>query len=220
MSTIKLIGKSTLGELGFCQSTSTMNGKYLSQLHKIYQSVPEQHKVLMTSMTSFENREEMHDAYLPQIRLYDPALKEMFDPECIYRHCLEGTDLFRPIADFIAYCPSQNERVVLSTFSREAPILAFESQNGSICLGTILRRALIEHGDYLFRNIKKLLGGEKVTVTLVTCNHYLYPEGSIPDMVKSLAQKYHMDYKEGVDSQKDKECYHRGEKGNHVVIMW
>lgn len=216
MASIRVIGRSVLGDLGLSQSTSTMGEKYYEQLWRLICELPAQNDVICTSMTGFAEVQATQSKYFPKVRLYDAALNSMFDPIEIYNNCLNGLDPFRPGCDFIIW---EDPKITAFTFSREAPVLAFESCTGKKALGVILRPSLMAFGDYLFSAIKTALSGY-IKVTLVTCNHFNYAEGSIPSIVQSLADKYDMECIIGVNSENDPECYHRGEKGNHVVAMW
>ena len=213
---IKIIGKAILGDLGFCQVPSKMGDSFEKQLKKIEGTLPFLYdRVFMTSMTGSKEVELTNGAYFPKIRKICNADElSMFEPRRIYHYCEIGEDKFRPGCDFIVW---QSSRAV-ATFSREAPILAFESEKGN-ALGTILRPSLMKYGDYLFSSIKEELGDD-IHVSLVTCNHFRYPEGSIPSIVESLALRHNMKCFICVDSEKDSDCYHRGESGNHVVVMW
>lgn len=217
---IEIIGKSTLGSLGFCQLPSKMGDAYnikLSAIERNLLASPEM-PLIMTSMTGMEERKATADEYFPKIRLFDYTQLDMFLPRIIYNRCLSGMDKFYPGCDFIVW-DSFGFQLYVSTFSREAPIIAFESSTGKKALGVILRKSLMKYGDYLFSSIKDILGGE-ITVNLVTCNHFEYPEGSIPSIIQNHADKYDMKCIIGEDSEKNPECYHRGETGNHVVVMW
>lgn len=213
---IKIIGKSVLGELGFCMVPSKMQDSFESQLNKIEHALPWPYK--KTFMTSITNSKEVvltDGLYFPKIRkIYSIENASMFDPRSIYHYCKIGEDIFRPSCDFIV-C---NDYHAISTFSREAPIIAFESEKGK-AIGTISRASLMKYGNFLFSSMKKELGNN-ILVTLVTCNHYDYLEGSIPSIFKAFALKYGMHCVVGVDSEKHPECYHRGENGNHVVTLW
>lgn len=213
---IKIIGKSTLGELGFCQVPSKMGQFFEDQLIAIQKNLPRK-KLLMTSMTGSEEISQTRGYYFPKIRKTCIEPDSSFDPRAIYYYCRKGEDKFRPGCDFIIFDSTSD--IVAATFSREAPILAFEAKNGIKALGVILRPSLMKYGDYLFSTIKEALG-YNITVTLVTCNHFEYPEGSIPSIIQKLACKYDMTCNIGVDSEEDPECYHRGEASNHVVAMW
>ena len=215
---LKIIGKSILGDKGFCQLPSKMEPVFDQQLDKILSCLPGEKEVIMTSMTGNHEVKLTDGTYFPKIREFNPKLIEMFDPLRIYTYCNENMDKFRPGCDFIVWDSKQYD-IVATTFSREAPILAFESFTGKKALGVILIPSLMQYGDYLFSAIKEYLCG-RIKVTLVTCNHYGYAEGAIPDIVHYLANKNHMVCSILVDSEKEPECYHRGEKGNHVVAMW
>lgn len=213
---IQIIGKSTLGELGFCQIPSKMGKFFEDQLWAIEQKLPRK-KLLMTSMTGYQEVNQTYGAYFPKIRKASLVHETMFNPRAIYYYCNTGEDKFLPGCDFIIFDSASD--IVATTFSREAPIIAFESPKGIKALGVILRPSLIKYGDYLFSTIKEALGNN-TKVTLVTCNHFEYPEGNIPDLIRELAFKHNMSCVIGADSEKEPECYHRGESGNHVVAMW
>lgn len=220
---IKIIGKSTLGELGFSQNVSVMGEKlYFEQLRKIKKNLPFGHLPIMTSITGTCEVIATNGEYFPKIREYRTDIGPMFSPNTIYNNCIVNKDKYRPGCDFIIFDNKSN--FVATTFSREAPILAFESSIGRKALGVILRPSLMKYGDYLFSTIKEDLISHNepttITVTLVTCNHFEYPEGSIPSIIQSLADKYEMKCIIGEDSEKNPECYHREEKGNHVVALW
>ena len=215
---IKLIGKSVLGDLGLCLSPSKMGVLFRPQLERIQNEIPEDMRLAITSITGIREKEETNSKYLPKIREYDSRLHDIFDPKIVYRYVQKGLDSLRPGSDFVLW-DSKFYKLCCLTFSREAPILAFESSFGQKALGVILRPSLMKHGDYLFETMQYAMNGN-ITVTLVTCNHYEYPEGTIPDLVRNLAQKYNMSCVVCYDSQKEAECYHRDETGNHVVAMW
>lgn len=216
---IKLIGKSILGNLGFCQVPEKMGKDFYGQLEKIRSTVPKNKKLVMTSMTGANEVAQTKGEYFPKIRIYNKYYSTIFDPQCIYEFCTLSQDSYRPGSDFILW-DSNFDKICASTFSREAPILTFESSTGRKALGVILRPALMKYGDYLFKQISSYLQGQ-IKVTLVTCNHFQYPEGwSIPEIVQSLSLKHNMTCIVCADSEKNPECYHRGEAGNHVVAMW
>lgn len=217
---IKIIGKSILGERGFCQMPSKMEKEFYSQLQKIIKNIPVStidHEFCITSMTDFEEIKQTNGEYYPKINKIHSDIINLFHPYIIYTYCTKRENSLRPGSDFIVWDKSQ--KVVGLTFSREAPILAFESSNGKKALGVILRPSLMKYGDYLFSTMKKTLGGN-ITVTLVTCNHFEYVEGSIPSVVKNLSLKHNMDCVVCYDSEKEPECYHRDEEGNHIVALW
>ena len=218
-----IIGKSILGDLGLCQVPSKMGDQFEEQLNKIKADLPEGKKLIMTSMTGSKEL-SFTGSYKPKIRLYDNGLDDMFNPSLIYQFCTYGIDDLRPGADFIIWNTEEYPNIIGTTFSREAPILTFESSNGYKAIGVILRQSFIQYDEYLFSTMKDALGG-KITVHLVVCNHYKYKnrydmDVSFPTMVKKNAEKYGMDCVIGTDSEKDDNCYHRGESGNHVVAFW
>lgn len=217
---IKLIGKSVLGELGFCQKPEKMGDHFDEQLKKIQNAVPSDRTLLMTSMTGSRIIKITGGVYLPCINLVNHPYADLYNPKAIYAACQENLDCVTPCSDFLIW-NSLRDNVVVTTFSREAPIIAFKAENGFMALGIIIRQSLMAYGDYLFSTISKKMGG-KVTVTLVTCNHYKYPEGSIPDLISKLSKSYGMRciIPEDSNSEENPECYHRGETGNHVVAMW
>ena len=219
---IKIIGKSVLGELGLSQNVRVMGDTFESQLKKAVSFLSPQKEVIMTSLTGSRERQATGNEYYPKILEWRPDIRNMFNPNIIYQHCLEGKDQYRPGCDFVLFIPQCNQ--VAITFSREAPIIAFESSIGRKALGTILRPSLMKYGDDLFAIMQEDLcsytGDAQIKATLVTADHYNYPEGSIPSIIEKLAFKYDMDCEIMVDSEKDPECYHRGEVGNHVVALW
>lgn len=215
---LKIIGKSVLGQNGFSQLPSKMEPDFEQRLQKIFSELPEEKEVIMTSMTGSAEVAVTEGQYFPKIRKYDPAIGKIFSPQTIYENRKADLDKFSPGCDFIVW-DSKQYNIVATTFSREAPILAFESFTGKKALGVILRPSLMKYGDYLFSSMKEYLGG-RIKVTLVTCNHYWYAEGAIPDIIQHLATKNHMVCSILVDSEKEPECYHRGEEGNHVVALW
>ena len=220
----KIIGKSVLGDIGLSQNVEIMRNNFNEQLYKVRCSLPSQfqsfrYTLAMTSMTSYAERKATNEEYFPKIRKFGAEFHSFAMPNLIYKACANGTDKIRPGCDFLVWDTKKFARLVVTTFSREAPILAFESTTGKKCLGIILRPSLMKYGDYLFSTIKDEIRG-KITVTLVTCNHYEYPEGSIPTIIQNLAAKYDMKCIIGEDSEKNPECYHRGEIGNHVVALW
>lgn len=219
---IKLIGKSILGELGFCQIPEKMGENFYSQLDKIRSCLHNEKKLIMTSMTGTKEVEATEGEYFPKIRMYDPALDDIFSPEKIYQNCEDGLDPLRPNSDFIVWDDSFNEDIAVATFSREAPILYFVSTTGARALGVIMRKSLMKYGNYLFSTIKENLGGDNadVSVYLITCNHFEYSEGSIPSMVTRFASNNDMYSSIMYDSESYPDCYHRGEKGNHVVVIF
>lgn len=222
---IKIIGKSILGELGFCQVPSKMGCLYKDQLHKIYNAIPvpsENHmltKLAMTSMTGFDEREACNGEYFPKIREYTDEFAIFTDAASVYNNCKKGVDKFRPGCDFIVWDSKEHYDLAVATYSKGAPIIAFESDSGKKALGVILRQSLMVFGDYLFTSIKEYLGGN-IRITLVSCNHFEYPTGSIPTIIQNLALKYDMNCVIGINSEEDDDSYHYDEIGNHVVVVW
>lgn len=201
-----------------------MRDKFEDQLLKVRSSLSSEFQdnlftLAMTSMTSFSEMEATNYEYFPKIRKFGSDFNAFVMPKSIYKACANDTDKIRPGCDFLIWDTRKFKKFVATTFSREAPILAFESDSGKKCLGVILRPSLMKYGDYVFHTIKNELHGN-IRVTIVTCNHFEYPEGSIPTIIQNLALKYNMSCIVCIDSEKDSECYHRGEKGNHVVAMW
>jgi len=222
---IKIIGKSILGEIGLSQNVSVMGDCFEEQLLKVVSQLSSSasiNSIAMTSMTNSKEVEETKGKYFPKIRLisdqYDPFYGFLM-PQVIYNGCKAGLDKYKPCCDVIIWDRNKFNHLAVLTFSREAPIIAFESDTGKKALGMLLRASLMEYGDYLFSSIKEELGAD-IEVSLVTCNHFEYPEGSIPSIIESLTLKYNMKCFICVDSEKDSDCYHRGEAGNHVVVMW
>lgn len=222
----KIIRKSVLGELGLSQNVHVIGDSFEEQLLKVCSSLqlpsPEINMIAMTAMTGFAEREATNNEYFPKIRQIGENLDAVYQllmPKVIYNACKAGLDKFRPGCDFIVWDKNKCPGLAAITFSREAPILAFESTTGSKALGVILRPSLMKYGDYLFSSIKEALKGT-ITVEMVCGTHYNYPEGSIPAIVYELAKDYDMYCLIGIDSERSPECYHRGEKGNHVVVMW
>ena len=222
---IKLIGKSVLGDKGLSQNVNVMGDDFDKQLSKVISSLSiyEQiNSIAITAMTGSAEIEATKGAYFPKIRQLTDQYDSFYPflmPKAIYNGCKKGIDKFRPGCDFIVWDSNKLPRFAALTFSREAPILTFESSTGKKALGVILRPSLMKYGDYLFSTIKEALDGN-ITVTLVTCNHFEYPEGSIPSIVQNLSLKHNINCVIGYDSEKEPECYHRGEKGNHVVALW
>ncbi len=221
---IKIFGKSVLGELGLSQNVSHMRNDFDDQLRKITDAlnIPNEiNRIAMTSMTGCYEVKETKGEYFPKIRKFSHQFYPFLVPKWIYAGCQNGQNKFIPSTDFIVWDTKTLEGYMLAvlTFSREAPILAFESSTGKKALGVILRPSLLKYGDYIFSSIKDYLNGN-IQVTLVVCNHFKYPEGSIPTIVQNLANKYGMACVIGEDSEKNPDCYHRGESGNHVVALW
>lgn len=212
-----IIGKSILGDLGLCLNPSKMGNQFTQQLEKVKQQIPDDYRLAITSITGSREIEATNGEYLPKIREYDSHLRDMFEPNIVYRHVQMGFDSVRPGADFVIW-DSRFYKICGLTFSREAPVLAFKSSNGHKALGVILRKSLLKHGDYLFETIKNAMNGQ-IAVTLVCCNHFEYEEGSIPSIVENLAKKYDMPYVCLFDSEKTPDCYQRNEKGNQVVAL-
>lgn len=223
MTTLKkphllLIGKPILGNLGFCQVSKKMREEYYTQLRKIQEQLPASKKIITTSMTNLEKIEATNGKYLPQLVVYNPEYHTLFDPYDIYQNCIDGMDSYRPSVDFIIE-NNGNNKVALTTFSREAPILSFASTKGDMALGCITRQSLMVYGDFLFEQMKKALRGY-IQVILFSTNHYEYPEGTIESMVRKLADKHVIVFGPTLSIVGEEKCYHRGEEGNHVVAMW
>lgn len=221
----RIIGKSVLGEIGLSQNVSVMGDNFNEQLNRVIFQLKACSSIKTIAMTSMTNSQEVkatNGKYFPKIRqLFEPndPFYQFLIPEVIYEGCKAGIDKVKPCCDFIVWDRNKLKDFAVLTFSREAPIIAFESNNGKKALGMILRASFMEYGDYLFSTIKEVLGGD-ITVNLVTCNHYEYAEGSVPSVIRGLAKKYGMKCAIGINSETDSECYHRGEIGNHVVAMW
>lgn len=239
---IEILGKKVLGQNGFCLSKEKMkDGIFEEQLEKIISYAEDIYgfdpTLVMPAITNIEEVELQSGKYVPQIYeidSYDSYDKPILvDPQTIFNYCKKDKDDIRPNIDFIMW--NSVEEFFGITFSREAPILAFESADGAKrALGTILRPSLVAYGDYLFKKMKKYLG-EKTTVNLVTCNHYgktimekrmaqltnpNYDGRSLIDIISDLAEKYDFPLIIGKDTETDEDLFHRGESGNHVVMVW
>lgn len=222
---IEIIGKSILGEKGFCLKPSKMGMYFNTYYKRIVNALPEEiDKIAITSLTGSYEVQATGGKYFPKIRELsfsdDCTVSTLFNAQAIYKWCKEGKDQYKSACDFIVWDWENFKNGAVLTFSREAPIISFVSTSTQkVALGTILRPSLMEYGDYLFSTMKEYMK-EDVHVTLIRGNHYEYPEGSIPDIIKELANKYDICPLIGTSSEEDPNCYHRGESGNHVVAMW
>lgn len=216
----KLIGKSVLGEIGFSQDVTMMKDHFGEQLYKIRSSLPQKLQnfrciLAMTSKTNLSEIEATGGEYFPKIRKYSQAFNSYTKPTTIYTSCANGSNRMRPSCDFLIWNSKRFPNFVAITYSREAPILAFESTTGNKCLGVIMKPSLLKFGDYLFSTIKEELRGT-ITVTIVTCKH----EENMPSVIKAFADKYDMACIIGEDSEKNPDCFCENDIGNHAVAMW
>lgn len=211
----KIIGKSILGNIGFLADSNVMKKDFQKQLRKIKECL-QRKDFIMIPTTSREEIQLTNGEYFPKIVEFKNDISSMFRPNNIYEHFIAKKHF--PCCDFVIFDSSSN--IVATTFSREAPILAFESSNGKKALGVIKKTSLNKYGDYLFASIKKALDNTNITVTVVTCNHYKYSGENTLALFHKLADKYEMKYVIGLNSETYFECYHKGEKGNHVVALW
>ena len=220
----QLLGKSVLGDIGLSLDVEVMRDNFENQIYKVRAALPAQYQsfrytLAMTSMTCYAERKATNDEYFPKIRKFSSEFHSFAMPKLIYKARANGTDQLRPGCDFLLWDTKKFARLVVTTFSREAPILAFESTTGKKCLGVISRASLMKYGDYLFSTMKSELRGN-ITVSLVVCNHFEYSGGSIPSVIQYLADIYNMKCIIGENSEQNPECYKKNECGNHVVAMW
>lgn len=205
---IKIIGKSIFGEQGFIPESSPLGDSLYESTVKIAKALPIPQEVRTITMTSAKIDSVAEDS-IPIIRTgnYD-----IIFPTIIHSRCKNNPN-------FIIWDSNGECGICATTFSKDAPILAFESDTGKKCLGVISRTSLWKYGEWLFSSIKEELGGN-ITVTLVTCNHFNFLEGSTPSFILNLSAKYDMHCIIGKNSEKDSECCSKKDFGYHIVALW
>ena len=62
------------------------------------------------------------------------------------------------------------------------------------CLGTILRKSLVNHGEYFFKKVFGLLKASEenpVEVSILSCTNYFYEDmnSNIPDYIENMLMK-------------------------------
>ncbi len=237
MVRFEIFGKDRLGEIGFCLNAEKINGKereFQRNIEYIKDSVllGDRCNLAMTSLTSCEDIESQNGNYVPTVVNYCEEYADVFDPVSMLKRKIQGKML--PTADFIVYdrwngcdCPK------ILTLSRSAPIIYMEwvpcgRKEQAYCLGTLLRKPIVENGAFIFRKlIRAMTGGAKVAENdtiyckVVTCTDYDYPEtGTIFSNIKRILEELGVTDVElmyAVDRNKDF-LYQYDDFGNHVVV--
>ena len=219
---IGIIGRNQLGEKGFCYVPEKIDiREFNSQLDIVKEKMSKRKKLVSTSMTNPKLWNDDGD-YMPTVTVLTRENMKNYLPEAIYYRCLRKIHVEHPQADFLIVKGELAKEVTMMTFSREAPMLCVVNEHGDFGVGTIMRKALLNHGEDFISEIKNKLGGTEQYVFLVTCNWYCYPEGSLPKTIERLCKREGMSFLSLFNSQKnegfEKNLYKRGEIGNHVMI--
>lgn len=239
MATFEIFGKDRLGELGFCLNAAKIKGKengFRCNIEYIRDSVLLGNKcdLVMTSLTSCEDIERQNGSYVPTVVNYCEEYADVFNPVSMLERKIREKML--PTADFIV-CDRWNgysNYPKIMTLSRSAPIIYMEWKSGKrnlqvYCLGTLLRKPIIENGEYIFSKLIRAMTkgegiGEEDTIycRVVTCTDYSYPEtGTIFNNIKDILAKLGVTDVElmyAVDRNKDF-LYQYDDFGNHVVVV-
>ena len=224
----KILGKEELfneqfeKQIGFSQSIKYFKNMedYIEQLEKVKNNCPKQN-LIGISLTSAEIMKEQNYNYMPSILAYKKEFDSIVNPIEVFKRCLVGEDEFSPNVDFIIFFEEDN--TACFAYSKGAPVLLFESEDKTVkCLGTILRPALINYGEYIFNKIKEYIG-PNMTVKTLLCAGYKYNDyGQIEENIKALAQKTDIQYieEEYADPYNDDKYFGLNDDGNNVVIAW
>ncbi len=231
---VKVLGKSALGRTGFCLNRtkvqSKQNGEFDNfsySLQHIMNSVcwSKERKLIMTSMTEIQDIDVQGGDYIPTVVTYDAGIYgQILNPK-VMLEAKAGKLKTLPTADFIVWNRNEYPNTKVATFSKTAPIMLFESTSGMSCLGTVLRKPLVNNFEYIIKKIFDEMGVQKdevVDVTIVTATGFKYAEGTIADMVKeklgNMQYKTRFSQLVTVEEWPD-ELYQKEEFGNHVVVI-
>lgn len=215
----KVLGKNELPK-GFCQNVSTLTTReYRNAINEIREVFPNG-KILRTiSLTSLAILQVCDYNIPPALIKYNGEIDSIFDPEKIWRYCLVGEDVTRPNVDGVIFNESDN--IAVAAYSKAAPILVFEDEQGNKAICVIFRKQL-EYIEEIFNNIISNMRGN-VTLSVPVCTHYNYPDyGTIPDKIKEIASKY-LGIKEvviGSDTETDPDLFGSKDKYNNCVVVW
>ena len=229
MKEIVLVGKSVLGEKGFCLIPEKMtdeNGSsiFYSQLDKIKEIVGRE-VFSIAAVSSFCDIEEMEYDYLPSTILYNEGMRWLVDPYDVFMSEINGTEPYTPNVDFIIW-DSTKHALTPITFSKTAPIIYMESKKGMCCLGVIMRKSLLKHGIYIFEKILKVLSkgiDDPVSFTLCTCTNKYYDDmgSTIDEYIRTiiLGMDRIKEYSFLYNVELNDECYNANDRGNHVIVI-
>lgn len=236
MKKFKMIGKDVLGKRGFCLSPNKMideNGHdcFFAQYKKVREQMENNYPIMVTNMTELSVLKELDYNYIPSIVRYHPYNKltpmTMFDPDIGYGFAKNGLDALMPKSDFIIW--DKTEEVNVMTYSRTAPVLYFETYDGQCCLGVVLRKSLMLHGEFLFERILKLLGAtnnNKAYLGILSCTSRQYDDmepNNILEYIEMLAGKFNViaDVETFYVTEANTDvCYNAEESGNHVIVVY
>ncbi len=236
LSRIEVFGKDRLGEFGVCLYTSKIKeskGEIYNNIDyicNVVNAISKGATLVMTSLTNSEDIAYQGGDYIPTVVTYDVhnAYSKTFSLKGMYEQKRDGVLI--PTADFICWDKkSCNYNLAVATFSRTAPVLYFETFNGMCCLGTVHKKPILKHGEYIFKKIINQLTYEKgitednpICCRLVTCTDYEYPNiGTIDSQIKPVLESIGItDYQfmYGTNANKDW-LYQDGEVGDHVVVV-
>lgn len=226
---VMIIGKDILGEKGFCMVPAKMrdvNGKdlFYEQLKVIKDNIPKDRRLACTSMISASDLKELKYDYIPTIAEADLRL---FNPSDIYINITNCNDKFTPIADFIVW--NVKDAINVMTFTKTAPVLYFETEDGKCALGVMLRKSIMDHGKYFFEKLLKHMGASKsnlAQVSIVSCTSIVYEDMymRLTDYIDAILAKHPfvssvMNLEISPENNPDI-CYSAEESGNHVVVIY
>lgn len=227
----EIFGKNQLGECGFCLHAKKVKEHYkemdgnVEYIIRCLTAGDSKKRVIMTSMTGVEDIAYNDGDYIPTVIRYRADYENTYSLDRMFEKKAQGDPI--PTADFICWDGEEMQNLIVTTFSRTAPVLYFECSNGMCCLGTVLKKPIISHGEYIFQKIIGVLTrGAGITpdfavcCRLVTCTDYEYPDmGTISSKIKPVLEAVGItDYEflYGTNANKDW-LYQNDDIGDHVV---
>ncbi len=226
---VMIVGKDILGDKGFCMVPKKMVGEsgkdtFETQLNLVESLVSDEKILLCTSMTPLEDLKELDYNYLPTI-----AKADVYEhlPYNIYCNVCSNKEIVIPTADFIIW--DDWGRFNVMTYSKTAPILYFETEMGKFCLGTILRKSLMLHGEYFLQKLLRQMGADKYNLayaSIISCTNAFYDDINmrLNDYVKEMLSKNPLISEVidlGISPENNPDiCYSAKEDGNHVAIIY
>ena len=230
MADIKIIGKEYLGTAGFSLLKGEASFANYSEKLAEVRKITGKEKILTTNMTKASKLKELGYNYLPIISKYRQANENLFEVGSVIESCLSGENEFFPNSDFIVW-DSNSADFATMTYSRTAPVLFFQAENGMSCLGVVLRPALKHHAKYIFDKIFEALGASeenKVAVTIASVTGKEYDDMadipmSIIEYLVNLCYQYDcvssFSTNTIVEENDSVSCYVENNYGNHIVAV-
>lgn len=167
---------------------------------------------------------------VPTIAMFNMINHKALIPQKIYQNCITGKDAVMPHVDILIIdtykVPTlkkefKTKALVLLAHSKTAPCFKITSKDGRyVAFGVLLRPSLEKYGEYIFNNIKTILG-EDATFELLLSTSYEYNSGTISSSFEKICSVTGIEYipTSYADPYTDDSLFGSDDIGNNVVML-